>query len=110
MYIKSISAVTKNQNFQLKEIFIDIKHCHMPEDLSDSNSNLILEFKVWVYCGGGLFCGLFHFFFYFEGEVLTIFIWVCVVFTFFKVLWKICRSRDQSKKKIYFLFYKPFGP
>lgn len=64
MYTKSISTITKNQNFKLKEIFIDIKHYHMPEDLSDSNSNLILEFKAWVYCGGGLF----HFFFYFEGE------------------------------------------
>lgn len=46
MYTKSISAVTKNQNFQWKEIFTGIKHYHMPEDLSDSNSNLISEFKV----------------------------------------------------------------
>lgn len=28
MYTKSISAVTKNQNFQLKEIFTGIKHYH----------------------------------------------------------------------------------
>lgn len=32
MYIKSIFAVTKNQNFQLKENFTGIKHYHMPED------------------------------------------------------------------------------
>lgn len=69
MYTKSISAVTKNQNFQWKEIFTGIKHYHMPEDLSDSNSNLISEFKVWVCCGGGLFCGLvFWIFFFFLKE------------------------------------------
>lgn len=104
MYTKSISAVTKNQNFQLKEIFTGIKHYRMPEDLSDSNSKLILEFKVWVCCGGGLLGGLVRGVFWGRG-VLKILIWVFVLGFSFKVHWKRSRrSRGQEKKKNYFLF------